>query len=141
MSIRERTMRSIRQGAKPLRWLGLVSLGALMMFLVSRWNVPLSVDSIFIDFYDHGVLLVERNGNAKLSARSVRHGVFDVDELFQQLIGAVGNTWDEDTRVDKPLGTVRIFFNNNTSGTYFIYEQHYLDELFAFAQANVVKKP
>ncbi|MGE5249395.1 MAG: hypothetical protein ACM3QS_04200 [Bacteroidota bacterium] len=141
MSIRERTMRSIRQGTKHLRWLGLVSLGALIMILVSRWNIPLSVDSIFIDFYDHGVLLVERNGSAKLSTRNVRHGVFDVDDLFQQLLGALGNTWDEDKRADKRLATVRIFFNNHTSGTYFVYDRDYLDELFAFAQANVVNNP
>jgi len=141
MSIRERAMRSIPQATKRLRWLGLVLLGALLMFLVSRWNVPLSVDSIFIDFYDQGVLLVERNGSAKLSTSSLRRGVFDVDDLFQQLLGALGNTWDEDTRVDKPLGTVRIFFNNHTSGTYLIYDQQYLEELFAFAEANVVNNP
>lgn len=141
MSIRERAMISIRQGTKHLRWLGLVALGALMMFLVSRWNVPLSVDSIFIEYYDHGVLLVERNGNGELSNRSLRRAVFDVDDLFQQLLGALGNTWDEDTHVGKRVGTVRIFFNNHTSGTYFIYDQQYLDELFAFAQARVVNNP
>jgi hypothetical protein len=36
------------------------------------------------------------------------------------------------------MGTVRVFYNNHTSGTYFIYDTVYLEELFTGAQADLV---
>ncbi len=143
MSVREGAMQSLRKGVEQLRWLGLVALGAGLMFLVLRYNPPLSVDSIYIEYHGQSILLVKRGGSVELSEIGnktfvVRRGLFDVDDLYQQLLGKLVDTWDEDKRVDQAIGTVRLFFNNNTSGTYFIFDREYLDELFAFAQANVV---
>jgi len=131
-----------RRRVEYLRWLGLVILGAGLMFLALRFNPPLSVDSIYIEYYGQSTLLVERNGQVRLSeiggnSLVVRRGLFDVDELYQQFLGKLVDTWDEGKRVDQAMGTVRIFFNNDTSGTYLIYDRDYLDELFAYAQANV----
>jgi hypothetical protein len=130
-----------RRRVEYLRWLGLVILGAGLMFLALRFNPPLSVDSIYIEYYGQSTLLVERNGHVRLSESGgnslvVRRGLFEVDELYQQLLGKLVDTWDEEKRVDQAIGTVRIFFNNDTSGTYLIYDRDYLDELFAYAQAN-----
>lgn len=135
-----------RTKAEYLLWLGLVVLGAALMTLVLRFNPPLSVNSISIDYYDQGILIVERNSDAKLIEKggenfNVRQGVFKIDEIYQRVLGYLVNTWDEDKRVDQRLATVRIFFSNHTSGTYFMYDRSYLDELFSFARTNVVKKP
>lgn len=146
MSIRERAVRNLRSGAEQLRWLGWAVLGAGLMFLSLRWNPPLSVDSIYIEYHSQSTLLVERNGSVRLSKIGednfiVRRGLFDVDDLYQQLLGKLVDTWDEDKRRDPVVGTVRIFFNNDTSGTYFIFDREYLDEIFAYARDNVVDSP
>ena len=36
------------------------------------------------------------------------------------------------------MGTVRVFYNNHTSGTYFIYDTVYPEALFTEAQGTVV---
>jgi len=133
-----------RNKAEYLLWLGLVILGAVLMALVSRVNPPLSANSISIDYYDQGILIVERNSDAKLMEKGgenfiVRQGVFKIDDIYQRVLGNLVNTWDEDKRVDQRLATVRIFFNNHTSGTYFMYDRSSLEEFFTLARTNVVK--
>lgn len=117
------------------------------MFIALSWDPPLSVDSISIGApYGERALIVERSGHAILSESgkgdlTVRRGLFDVDDLFQQSIGAVVHAWDEDKRIDQRLGAVRIFFSNDTSGTYLIYDQEYVDELLNYAKSNVIGSP
>lgn len=137
-----------RRLVEPLRSLGLVVLGAMLMFLISRFMSPLSVDLIWIQYPTDqdpprgDILIVERYQATRLrhaeSEQIVRRGTFDVDELFQQLLGQLVNTWDEDKRIDKRVGTVRIWFSNDTSGTFFIYDKSFADEIFDWARANVV---
>ena len=116
-----------------------------LMFLATRWNPPLHVDSIFVAYpYAERSLIVERSGHAELSKSGIkvelRRGYFDVDDLFQLLM-----FYWEPLREGEPaaqdMGTVRVFYNNHTSGTYFIYDTAYLEALFTDAQANVVGHP
>ena len=134
-----------------LRSLGLVVLGILIMFLISRFTNPLSVDLIWIQYpidqdpNNQSVLIVERNKNTRLrhagTEQVVRSGTFQVDNLFQQLLGQLVNTWDEDKRVDRPLGTVRIWFSDKTSGTYLIYDENFAEELFTWARTRAADGP
>ena len=134
-----------RKRSEYLRWLGLVVLGAMLMFLATRWNPPLRVDTIDVAYpYNERSLIVERNGNAELTLKGkkmeVHHGYFDVDDLFQQLMAHWEPLREGDVEA-QPMGTVRIFYNNHTSGTYFIYDTVYLDEVFTDARDNLVDNP
>ena len=145
MVVREHIFGKIRNGLEHWHWLGWVALGMGLMFLATRWNPPLYVDSIFVAYpYEERSLIVERGGHAELSERGVktelRRGYFDVDDLFQLLM-----FYWEPLREGEPaaqdMGTVRVFYNNNTSGTYFIYDTVYIEPLFSDAQGNVVDSP
>ena len=124
-----------------MRWLGWVALGMGLMLLATKWNPPLHVNSITVAYpYGERSLIVERNGHAELSlpgAKStLRRGTFAVDDLFQLLMFY----WEplrEGEPAEQDMGTVRVFYNNHTSGTYFIYDTAYLEELFRQAQAGV----
>jgi hypothetical protein len=140
MVVREHIPGKIRSGMEHFRWLGWVALGMGLMFLAMRWDPPLQVDSILVAYpYEERSLIVERSGYAELSMRGVklelRRGSFDVDDLFQLLM-----FYWEPLRQGEPaaqdMGTVRVFYNNHTSGTYFIYDTVYLEALFTEAQAN-----
>jgi hypothetical protein len=124
-------------------WLGWVALGMGLMFLATRWNAPLHVDSIFVAYpYNERSLVVDQNGTAELQASGktmkVRRGTFDADDLFQQLMSEWEPLREGDTQ---NMGTVRVFYSNDTSGTYFIYHTDYLEEIFAHAQAHVLGDP
>jgi hypothetical protein len=119
-----------------------------LMFLATRWNPPLHVDSIYVAYpYQERSLTVERGRPAELSLRGakmeLRRDVFDVDDLFQLLM-----FYWEPLREGDPaegaaqdMGTVRVFYSNHTSGTYFIYDTAYLEALFTDAQTNVAGAP
>ena len=88
MVVHEPVWGKLRNGIKHFRWLGWMALGMGVMFLATRWNPPLHVDSIFVAYpYDERSLIVERSGHAELSRRGVkaelRRRSFDVDDLFQ----------------------------------------------------------
>lgn len=143
MCIRERVLGQVRNGIGHLRWLGWVAVGMGLMFLATRWNPPLQVDSVFVAYpYEERSLVVEQNGYAELRSNGqtmkVRRGYFDADDLFQQLM----SEWEPLREGDvQDMGTVRIFYNNHTSGTYFIYDPVYLEALFTDVQSNVVGGP
>jgi hypothetical protein len=139
--------------AEYLRWLGLVLLGAFVMFQVSKCTAPLSVDSISIEYpTGQSVLIVDRDGRARLvqvgqitggvaepnTEQAVRRGAIDIDWLYHNLMGKLVDTWDEDKRIDQRVGVVRIFFNDDTSGTFHIYDAEFAEEVFALARANLV---
>lgn len=135
----------LRKGLRPFGWLGWVALGMGLMFLATRWNPPLHVDSIYVAYpYQERSLIVERSGSAELSwrgeKRELRRGIFEVDDLFQLLMFY----WEplrEGDPAAQDMGTVRVFYSNHTSGTYFIYDTVYLNALFSDAQANVAAEP
>lgn len=135
----------LRKGLEPFGWLGWVALGMGLMFLATRWNPPLHVDSIYVAYpYQERSLIVERSGSAELSwrgeKRELRRGIFEVDDLFQLLMFY----WEplrEGDPAAQDMGTVRVFYSNHTSGTYFIYDTVYLNALFSDAQANVAAEP
>lgn len=145
MVVHEPVWGKLRNGIKQFRWLGWMALGLGVMILATRWNPPLYVDSIFVAYpYDERSSIVERSGHAELSRRGVkaelRRRSFDVDDLFQLLMFY----WEplrEGEPATQDMGTVRVFYNNQTSGTYFIYDTVYLEALFTEAQANVVGDP
>lgn len=145
MAVLERVPGKVRGWIGRLRWLGWVAVGMGLMFLATRWNPPLQVDSIFVAYpYHERSLVVDRSGSAELSdhgaTTEIRRGVFDVDDLFQRLMFY----WEplrEGDPAAQDMGTVRVFYNNNTSGTYFIYDTVYLEELFTSAQDHRVGDP
>jgi hypothetical protein len=140
-----------REMGKYIRWVGIAILGLLIIFLVWKYTRPLSVDSIWIEYpirqdpTKPSILLVKRHGDTLLSQSGprqvVRGGTFKIDKLLQELMGQLVNTWDEDKRVDQPVGVVRIWFSNETSGTYLVYDDKYFSELFGWARANLVDAP
>ena len=131
-----------------VRSFGFVVLGALLVFILWMFTRPLSADTIWIQYPIHqddtrqSILLVRRNDDTLLSQSGprqvVRRGAFDIDSLFQQLLGQLVNTWDEEKRVDEAIGVVRIWFSDDTSGTYLIYDKKFADEIFAWARDNLV---
>ena len=145
MAVQEHGSGKVREWIVQLSWLGWLVLGMGLMFLATRWDPPLQVDSIFVAYpYYERSLIVERSGKAELSQRDttmeVRRGYFDVDELFQRLM-FYWQPLREGDPAAQDMGTVRVFYNNHTSGTYFIYDTADLEELFAGARSNVVGDP
>lgn len=144
-----------RQRAKPHGSVVMKHARALILFAVSAlwlWGCskPLSVDWISIAYPpDKYVLILERGGGTRLVqegqmidgilsprvTHTVQNGTFDIDRLFQELIGKqLLDEWDEGAH---PIGVVRLGFNNDTSGTYHIADVKFLEEIFALARAHV----
>ena len=142
---REPVRGKIRRGLRHWTGLGWLALGMGLMFLATRWNPPLHVDSIYVAYpYGERSMVVERGGYAQLSRggakTELRGGSFDVDDLFQLLMSC----WEplrEGEPAAQDMGTVRVFYSNHTSGTYFIYDTVFLEELFREAQAGVAGEP
>lgn len=151
MSGGDRMVEKRHRWGEYLRSFGFVVLGALSMVILWMFTRPLSADWIWIQYpldqevTDRKVLVVQRNHDTLLSQdgprQALRRGAFDIDTLFQQLLGQLVNTWDEDKRVGQPVGVVRIWFSDDTSGTYLIYDEQFADELFAWARDNLVETP
>jgi hypothetical protein len=137
--------------ADVLRSFGFAALGAAIVFIVWMFTRPLSAEWIWIQYpigqsgAEESILIVQRSHAARLRQSGqeevLRGGTFDIDRLFQELLGQLVNTWDEDKRVDRAVGVVRIWFSDETSGTYLIYDKGYCDELFDWARDNRVQAP
>lgn len=138
-----RMLGKIQNRLERVRWLGWIALGMGLMLLATRWDAPLHVDSIYVAYpYAERSMIVNQSGASELHVNGkilkVRRGVFDTDDLFQQLMSEWEPLRDGDTR---NMGTVRVFYSNHTSGTYFIYRTDFLEEIFAHAHAQVVSDP
>lgn len=126
--------------------------GLLLALFSSSCSSRLSVDTIYIaspvdveqpvPAFSH-VVIIRRGGDSTYSEmqdqgeRSILPGTFDIDKVFQQLLGELVNTWDSKEHSSEPVGKVMIWFNDETSGTYFIYDEAYVQELYDWAKENV----
>jgi hypothetical protein len=105
-----------------------------------------SVELISLDFPHGGLrLLVQRDRDARLfyaalpTARIVRQGTFDIDELYQQLQPRLHENMPAENRpIEQPYGVANLEFADGSERNYLIYDEAFAEALLKSACANIV---
>jgi len=120
----------------------LITVSVLMISGCNTGTNP--VTSIILDFPHGGLrLLVQRDGDIRLyygalpTSQAVKNGIFDIDELFQQLQLRLHEVVPAEARpLGQPYGMATLEFSDGSERDYLIYDQAFAKELFKAACAN-----